>query len=379
MTLATLNSVADIIMGQSPPSSTYNKEGIGLPFFQGKADFSDMFATVRVYCAKPNKIAEAGDILISVRAPVGPTNISPERSCIGRGLAALRVKEGLDQRYLLYFLRWHEPRWEEATKGSTFDAITKSDLLDVQVPVPPLTEQKRIAAILDKADSLRRLFRYALELSDTFLQSTFLQMFGDPATNLMGWSEYCVADISTKVTDGEHATPERTEAGVKLLSARNVKNGYLDYEAGLDFIPEKEYQRIRKRCDPRRGDVLMSCSGTIGRVASVDTDERLSMVRSVALIKPKHDMIKSKYLEHYLRTPYTQQLIQRSVNQSSQANIFLGPIKKLPILLPPIIKQKSFVDAVQQFEQIQAQQREASRQANHLFDTLLHRAFRGEL
>ncbi len=84
-----LSTVAQINMGQSPPSSSYNLAGLGLPFFQGKADFGDLYPKVRVFCTEPLKVAEAGDILISVRAPVGPTNINLEKSCIGRGLAAL--------------------------------------------------------------------------------------------------------------------------------------------------------------------------------------------------------------------------------------------------------------------------------------------------
>lgn len=91
MNYEVLSDVAKIIMGQSPPSSTYNSTGKGLPFFQGKTDFGEMYPTPRVYCTEPNRIAEPGDILITVRAPVGPTNINFVQSCIGRGLAAIRV------------------------------------------------------------------------------------------------------------------------------------------------------------------------------------------------------------------------------------------------------------------------------------------------
>src|SRR5256714_15402583 len=103
-----LSTVAQINMGQSPPSSSYNLRGQGLPFYQGKADFGDLHPNVRVFCTEPLKVADAGDILISVRAPVGPTNINLEKSCIGRGLAALRCQDGFDTKYLLCFLRFYE-------------------------------------------------------------------------------------------------------------------------------------------------------------------------------------------------------------------------------------------------------------------------------
>ena len=156
-----LSIAAKIIMGQSPPSETYNKDGRGLPFFQGKADFGEMYPKVRMYCNAPKKIANEGDILISVRAPVGPTNINSQKSCIGRGLAAIRSENGSDAKYLLYFLRYYEPKLARLSKGSTFDAIGKDDLAKIPIPLPPLPEQQRIAAILDKADRVHRLRRYA--------------------------------------------------------------------------------------------------------------------------------------------------------------------------------------------------------------------------
>jgi type I restriction enzyme S subunit len=187
MNYAVLSEVAKIIMGQSPPSSTYNTKGEGLPFFQGKADFGDLYPTPRVFCSEPNRIAEPEDILITVRAPVGPTNLNRERSCIGCGLAAIRVGDNLDRDYLLYFLRFYEPTLAKAGTGSTFTAISRDDLETVKIPLPPLTEQRRIAARLAKADHLRRLRRYAEQLSETTLQSVFVEMFGYPRTNTKKW------------------------------------------------------------------------------------------------------------------------------------------------------------------------------------------------
>ena len=171
MNFAPLVDIADIFMGQSPPGSTYNTDGNGLPFFQGKTDFGDIYPTVRMYCTEPKRIAEVNDILISVRAPVGPTNLAPIKSAIGRGLAAIRCKDGTEVKYLLYFLRHNESKLAQLGTGSTFEAIGRDDLEDVNVPLPPLPEQRCIAALLYKADHLRRTRRYAAQLSDTFFAS----------------------------------------------------------------------------------------------------------------------------------------------------------------------------------------------------------------
>ena len=144
---------AKIIMGQSPPSSTYNKDGEGLPFLQGKLEFGMIYPSPTVYCSQPLKIAEKNDILISVRAPVGDVNIAPYRLCIGRGLAAIRFdsKEASSWFYF-YYLQKIKHFLENLGKGSTFKAINKGDLEDLRLPFPPLSEQHGIAEILYYVD-----------------------------------------------------------------------------------------------------------------------------------------------------------------------------------------------------------------------------------
>lgn len=143
-----LGEVCEIIAGQSPPASTYRNSPEGLPFFQGKADFGLLHPVARVWCMEPYKIALPGDILISVRAPVGPTNVANAECCIGRGLAAIRCGGSIDRGFLLAALRHLEPKLAQLGSGSTFDAISRGDLEDFRIPLPPLTEQNRIVAVL---------------------------------------------------------------------------------------------------------------------------------------------------------------------------------------------------------------------------------------
>ncbi len=149
-TWATIGDMCEVIMGQSPPSETYNEEGKGLPFYQGKAEFGDLYPTPVKWCLKPSKIAEAGDVLISVRAPVGPTNLCRERSCIGRGLAALRAKTGVDGKYVLYSLRHKEPELASKATGTTFPAISGDVLRGQTIPLAPTAEQHRIVARIEE-------------------------------------------------------------------------------------------------------------------------------------------------------------------------------------------------------------------------------------
>ena len=147
---AELNEFSEIVLGQSPPSSTYNEDHIGLPFYQGKLEFSSVYPTPRKWCSVPKKIAEKGDVLISVRAPVGPTNICPEKSCIGRGLAAIRGMGGIKPFFLLYLIRSVEKTLSKAGTGTTFDAINGDQLKQLRLPLAPLPEQRRIVVHIEE-------------------------------------------------------------------------------------------------------------------------------------------------------------------------------------------------------------------------------------
>jgi type I restriction enzyme S subunit len=137
-------------MGQSPPSLFYNQEHNGIPFFQGKSDFGDIFPTPRYWCTQPQKFAYSSDILLSVRAPVGPTNVSNIECCIGRGLAALRPLAGTNTNYLLYLMRAYQKKLEAFATGTTFAAVSKADVEELIISIPPCAEQHRIVAKVDE-------------------------------------------------------------------------------------------------------------------------------------------------------------------------------------------------------------------------------------
>jgi type I restriction enzyme S subunit len=286
----------------------------------------------------------------------------------------------LDRGYLAWLLLTPEMVALASSRatGANLPRLSPNALAELKIPLPPLPEQRRIAEILDKADALRAKRRAALAQLDTLTQSIFLAMFGDPVTNPKRWASETIGEVADQVTDGEHLTPRRATAGIKLLSARNIRDGYLDFD-NVDYIDSDEYERISRRCDPAVGDVLVSCSGTIGRVASVETTERFSLVRSAALIRPDRTRLDYKFLEYYLRTPTMKARMLRRANASSQANLFQGQIRELPVYLPPLRFQREFADRVASTGNVRACERESLAQLDSLFASLQHRAFQGEL
>jgi type I restriction enzyme S subunit len=144
-----LDAIAEIVMGQSPPGSSYNEVGQGKPFFQGKTEFGEVHPTVRKYTTAGTKFAKAGDILMSVRAPVGPTNLADIDCVIGRGLAAIRAKSIVTPSYLRWVLKHLEMDIQSKGTGTTFDAITGETLRGTSVAVPPIDEQNKIVELLE--------------------------------------------------------------------------------------------------------------------------------------------------------------------------------------------------------------------------------------
>ena len=163
-----------INMGQSPVSSSYNAEQRGIPFFQGNADFGDLNPRVRLWCDEPTKIANPGDLLLSVRAPIGALNIADCTCCIGRGLAALTAKQKVcDPSWLYFALKSKISELQAQGTGSTFKAINKAALQNLLLPSCSLSEQQHIASVLQKVCCLITARQQQLTMLDQLAKSRF--------------------------------------------------------------------------------------------------------------------------------------------------------------------------------------------------------------
>lgn len=377
--ISELGKICDIVAGQSPPSETYNKIQQGMPFFQGKTDFGELYPTVRTWCSKPNKIAEPDDILISVRAPVGATNICNIVACIGRGLAAIKPSKYIDQKYLLYYFRHFEPILSESGNGAIFSAITMSDLKSVKIPLPPLDVQKKIAAVLEKADELRRKREAQIKKLDELLQATFLDMFGDPVTNPKKWDLIKLGSLSHKITDGVHAKPTYTSTGKPFISVVNITSGQIKFE-NCKFVSEGDFTAFTRSNKPDYGDILYTKVGaTYGIPAFVDVDKDFCLYVSVCLIKPNHDLINSRFLAVSMAMPYIKRQADNRIKGIGVPDLHLNQIKEFDICCPPRQMQDEFVKFFLKLDREKEILRKQLAEQHNLFNSLMQRAFRGDL
>lgn len=241
--------------------------------------------------------------------------------------------------------------------GSLSPTINWRDLKELEFELPDILTQKRLAAVLWSMIETMDSYKELLATTDELVKSQFIEMFGDPDINPKKWPKVTFEQISDLITDGEHATPRRCDKGIYLLSARNVLNHSLSFDE-VDYIDQDEYDRISKRLVPRAGDVLISCSGTVGRTCTVPENLKFQLVRSVALIRFKKD-INPVFMEYQISMPYIQDQIDSSKSQSSQANLFQGKIKKLTAIVPPVELQNKFLSFVKQSDKSKSELEQA--------------------
>lgn len=255
MSRTPLNAFCALTMGQSPDSESYNIEHNGFPFYQGNADFGRIHPMVRVWCSAPKKLAKAGDILISVRAPIGALNIADCDCCIGRGLAAITPDATcVDTMFLFYALYASAAELQRRGTGSTFKAISKNALSNLLLPSYCLEEQKEISAVLQQVDHLIALRQRQAEKLDELVKARFVEMFGDPVRNTKHWEKASLLALgSCKNGMSFHAN----ESGIKLrcLGVGDFKNlSYIDDVEQLPFVSLAE--KPSANCFLHDGDIV---------------------------------------------------------------------------------------------------------------------------
>jgi type I restriction enzyme, S subunit len=395
--LVTVADVADMITSGATPTvgraELYSDPQHGLPFFRiqnigvNHLLLSDLkYVTPEVHNGDLRRSRiRPGDVLMTITGRLGTATVVPSEISegnINQHICLIRLKKSIaNPQYVAFHLNSEETHEEIMRKqhGATRIALNHRTVGSLRISLPPMDVQEKIASTLERCQVISGMRGEANDLTKEIVNSVFLKMFGNPSTNPKGWESALARDVCSKITDGEHITPRRTSTGVMLLSARNVKDGYIDLEEEVDHIPKSEYERIRKRCNPEYGDVLLSCSGTVGRAAVVDIREPFTLVRSVALLKPRRDRVTPEYLQGFLQSESAQGEIRRRANQSSQANIFQRQIRSLNILVPPLDLQAGFSGFVASLKMTIERQKESARALDELFQSLMHKAFRGEL
>jgi type I restriction enzyme, S subunit len=377
-----LKEVCDVQMGQSPPGSSYNGEQIGLPLLGGASDFGDIYPEAKKFTNEPGKTANKGDLILCIRATIGDRNWADKEYCLGRGVAGLRPKINLlDSHYLWHWLEVGKKQLLEKANGSTFKQVTRNAIGSCKIPVPPIEEQKRIAAILDKADRIRRKRQEAIRLTEELGRSIFLDMFGDPVTNPKGWDLCSIQDLCSIIVDCPHSTPKYLEDknGYPCIRTSDLQNGYLDFST-TKHVGDMEYQNRVSRHIPVSGDILYSREGErFGIAARVRENLKLCLGQRMMLFQPDFSKATSAFLWSLLNSQSVYHQATQSVGGSTSPHVNVKDIKKFKAFCPPLEMQVVLENTENRLDSLRDKNIQDIAESENLFNSLLQRAFRGEL
>lgn len=327
------------------------------------------------------KIIPKGSLLISIFATVGRTAFLEIDAATNQAIVGLVPKDKfLSKNFIRYYLDSEVEEIKKQSRGVAQSNINKSILSNIRIPLPPLPIQQQITEILEKADQAIQKRKEANQLTEQFLQSSFIEMFGDPVKNTYRYPVLALDEVCKKLTDGTHNSPKNYEIGkYKYITAKNIKKHGIDL-SDITYVGEEDHKNIYARCNPEYGDILFIKDGATTGIAQVNTlKEEFSMLSSLALFKLNKAMINSFYLRDYLNNDFVYKGIRNSMGGAAITRLTIQKLKRIEIIVPPISLQEQYANLVQKTEAVKEKQKQSEHELDNLFNTLMQKAFKGEL
>lgn len=349
---------------------TDDETGVGIPVLrttnftnEGIVNYENVVTRIITKKDISEKYLQSGDIIIeksggSDKQPVGRVIYfdGPENTYLFNnftGLLRVRDKNEWFPRYVFYSLFANYKKggtrpFENKTTGlhnlKTDDYVSRYEITEI-----PLNKQVAICAQLDQILKVINLRRKEISNLDDLIKARFVEMFGDPVYSAID-SKIELSDICEKITDGEHGSVARVANGHPFLNAKHIlKTGFIDWKT-ITYIGDEDHQRIYKRCNPEKGDILLTTTGTIGNVAIMPECEEVSMDRGITLLKINRHKVTSEFVAEMLKHPSIQMAMGANVHASAIGHLFMNKVKKLPAILPSMKKQIEFTTFVQQID-----------------------------
>jgi restriction endonuclease S subunit len=322
-------------------------------------------------CSDPKKIAEPGDLLLSVRAHVGDTNFADQRIAVGRGLSIIRANKKSLTEFIRLVIQMNVAELIASSGSGMFASITGKNLKEFKVNLPPLPEQKRIVDLISSVDSYIEALQQQLESAKKSRNAVLHELLTAGGDD---WEYKTLSDIC-EVRDGTHDSPKPSHEGFALVTSKNIKDGKLDLESAYLISPQ-DYIEVNKRSKVEQFNLLISMIGTIGEVIVIE-DKPNFAIKNVGLLKSTEPIL-SRYLCHYLGSQLGKNAISLSVSGSTQKFISLGKLRGLPVLYPPRENQKAIVEAMSLFDQQISKNLEVAARIKNLRSSMLSDLLSGE-
>ena len=311
-----------------------------------------------------------GTVILSSRAPIGKTAIAACEMCCNQGFKNLICSDKIFNEYLYFFLSAKTEYLNSLGRGATFKEISKAIVENIMIPLPGIEDQKQIAARFVQVEDLIRLRKEQLQQLDQLVKSRFIELFGAIPDS----KHTTVTDVCSIITDGTHQPPKFTSSGIPFLFVSNIVTNKITYKTEK-HISEETYAELIKRTPIEIGDILLSTVGSYGHPAVVETDERFCFQRHIAYLKPKKDVVNSRYLYGVLLSADVQKQIEEKVKGIAQKTLNLSEIKKLHFPLPSLELQNEFASFVEHTDKLKLAVTEALAELETLKKSLMQQYF----
>lgn len=327
------------------------------------------------------RLYPAGTVLVAMYgATIGACSILAIEACTNQACAAFTPNPQVDVNYLYYFLKHSKAAFVNAGAGGAQPNISAGFLKDYEIPLPPLVEQKRIAAILDKADAIRRKRQQAIQLADDFLRAVFLEMFGDPVTNPKGFPVGTIRDLVESASYGTSAKASETEGAFSILRMGNITfNGEIDL-SDLKFIDLSEKEQPKYLA--LKGDLLFNRTNSkelVGKTAVYDRDEPVAIAGYLVRVRA-NKLGNTHYISGYLNSQHGKATLQGMCKSIvGMANINAQEMQDISIMLPPTELQDKYKEIVLSVRNKTKVLEFSKVQQVALFNSLSKKAFAGQL
>lgn len=345
----------------NPPSGVEQSEYLMLSSKNIDDDFitldSPRFLSHSDYIAENKRTTVSeGDLLMTIVGTIGRVAIVPEELkgiCLQRSVAVIKPeREVVNNRYLMYQLQNMRPFLEKEARGVAQKGIYLKQVSQLDIKLPELEHQMQIVKVLDKASKLIFLRRQQLAKLDELVKARFVEMFGEPSSNPMGWLQTTVSAECYYIKDGPHKslTDVGMENGYPFISVRNIVNGYIDFSTAK-YISEADYKDAIKKCCPEKGDILYSKGGTTGIAKLVDIDIKFANWVHLAVLKFNHNEFNGSFFEKMLNCDYCYKQSQMLTKGIANRDLVLSAMAQIKIYKPPILLQNQFAAFVERVDQ----------------------------
>ncbi|WP_075322027.1 restriction endonuclease subunit S [Acidithiobacillus albertensis] len=367
-----LGEIAHIEMGQSPDSRyVIDDPFVGHPFLQGNAEFGAVFPEPKYGCLRPAKLCKANDVLISVRAPVGAVNLADRDYCIGRGLAAIRVR-GIKPSLVGEVIARQSSALRRVSQGTTFEAVNKSDLLTLSLKLPPKNEWAHVTGILDTLDTaiheteaiiaklkavkqglLHDLLTRGIdangELRPPQAEAPHLYKPSPLGWIPKEWDVESIAKVCSDVVDCPHSTPHFQEQGVLVARTMHIKDGIF-LESLASRVSELQYHDRITRLEPQGGDLIFTREAPVGEAFIVPSEMRICLGQRVMLLRPKNGKLVADYLLAQIYSGAVKDRIGSLTSGTTNPHLNVSEVKDFKIPVPLFDEQQLIADRMQSLE-----------------------------